>query len=145
MAINTTAGSEFRISAGVPASLDATGYGALTYTLVGECTDMGEVGREYNIVNHNPISDRKTKKLKGSYNPGDITLQYARDYSDAGQILLKAASESDATYTIKIITQSGKFLYFRALVTSFKTNMGGVDQVLGGTAVLTLQENVLEV
>lgn len=145
MTVMTTAGSQFKISASLPATYDAAGYNALTYTLVGEVTDMGEVGREYNIVNHNPISNRKTQKIKGSYNPGDITLQYGRDYTDAGQTLLAAAAASDNAYSVQITLQNGKKLYFTALMTSFKTNMGGVDQITGGTANLTLQTDVVEV
>ena len=79
MSVMTTAGSPFTISAGVPATLDAAGYNALTYTVVAEVTDIGEVGREYNLVNHSPIADRKIQKLKGSYNPGSISLQFGRD------------------------------------------------------------------
>lgn len=145
MTVMTTAGSQFKISASLPATYDATGYNALTYTLVGEVTDMGEVGREYNIVNHTPISNRKVQKIKGSYDPGSITLQYARDYSDAGQSLLATAVASDNAYSVQITLQNGKKLYFTALMTSFKTSMGGVDQVTAGSCVLTLQQDVLEV
>lgn len=145
MSVMTTAGSEFKISASLPATYDATGYNALTYTLVGEVTDLGEVGREYAVVNHNPISNRKTQKIKGSYNPGDLNLQFGRDFTDAGQTLLTAAVASDNAYSVQITLQNGKKLYFTVLVTSFKTSMGGVDQITAATAALTLQTDVLEV
>ncbi len=145
MAVQTTAGSTFAISAGAPATLDASGYNALTYTVVGEVTDIGEVGREYNLVNHNPIASRKTQKLKGSYDPGTINLQFGRDFADAGQTLMRTASLDDNTYSVRITLQNGKKLYFRALVTTFKTNLGNVDSITGGTADLSLMEDVLEV
>ncbi len=145
MAVQTTAGSTFAISASLPATLDAAGYNALTYTVVGEVTDIGEVGREYNLVNHNPVATRKTQKLKGSYDPGTINLQFGRDFTDAGQALMFTASRSDATYSVRITLQNGKKLYFQALVTTFKTTMGGVDSITGGTSDLSLMEDVLEV
>lgn len=145
MAIQTTAGATFKLSAGVPATFDAAGFAALTYTLIGEVTDMGGVGKTYNIVNHNPISNRRTRKLKGSYDPGDITLQYARDFADAGQDLLYAASNSDSPYAVEITLQDGSKMYFTALVASYKTTMGSVDQIVAGEALLTLQTDVIEV
>ena len=145
MSVMTTAGSTFAISASLPSTLDAAGYNALTYTNVAEVTDIGEVGREYNLVNHSPIANRKVQKLKGSYNPGSITLQFGRDFTDAGQSLMRTAMLSDASYAIRITLQNGKKLYFTGLVASFKTNMGGVDTITSGTAQVELQEDVLEV
>lgn len=145
MTVMTTAGSQFKLSAAAPATYDATGYNALTYTLVGEVTDMGEVGREYNVVNHNPISNRLTQKIKGSYNAGSITLQFGRDFSDAGQTLLFTASRSDSPYTFVIILQNGKKLYFTGLVTSFKNSVGSVDQITAASCVIELQTDVVEV
>ena len=145
MTVMTTAGSQFKLTAAAPATYDATGFNALTMTLVGEVTDLGEVGREYNVVNHNPISDRRTKKIKGSYNAGSIALQFGRDFADAGQQLLFAAVASDAEYSMVIILQNGKKLYFTGLVTSFKTSVGSVDQITAGTCQIELQGDVLEV
>lgn len=145
MTVMTTAGSTFKISASLPATYDATGYNALTYTAVGEVTDMGEVGREYNVVNHNPISARRTLKIKGSYNAGTISLQFGRDFTDAGQTLLTAAVASDNAYSVQITLQNGKKLYFTGLISSFKTSIGSVDQITAATANIELQTDVLEV
>ena len=121
------------------------GFNALTFTSVGEVTDMGEVGAEYSLVNHQPISARRVQKLKGSYDAGSITLQFGRDYTDAGQIALQTASSSDNPVAVRITLQNGKKLYFTALVTSFKTSMGGVDQVTAASALCELVGDVLEV
>lgn len=147
MTVMTTAGSQFRVTATAPATLDATGYNAIygSMSLVGEVTDMGEVGREYNVVNHNPISDRLTQKIKGSYNSGSISLQFGRDFSDAGQSLLFTASRSDARYSFVIVLQNGKRLYFTGMVTGFKNSVGSVDQITSATCTIELMTDVLEV
>jgi len=75
--VQTSAGSVIAISttATAPATYDATGLAALTYAAIGEVTNLGEYGRVYNLVTHNPLASRKTVKRKGSYNDG--TIDYA--------------------------------------------------------------------
>lgn len=141
----TTAGSSFAVSATLPGTYNAAGFNGLTYTVVGEVTDMGEVGAEYSLTNHQPIAARRVQKLKGSYDAGSITLQFGRDYTDAGQIALQTALSSDAAISVRITLQNGKKLYFTGLITSFKTNMGGVDQVTAASALVELVGDVLEV
>jgi len=145
MAVMTTAGSTFGVSATLPGTYNNSGFNALTFTAVGEVTDMGEVGAEYSLVNHQPISARRVQKLKGSYDAGSITLQFGRDYTDAGQIAMQTALSSDTAVAIRIVLQNGKKLYFSGLVTSFKTNIGGVDQVTAASALVELTGDVLEV
>lgn len=145
MSVMTTAGSTFGVSATLPATYNAVGFNALTYAAVGEVTDMGEVGSEYSLVNHSPISARRIQKLKGSYDAGAITLQYGRDYTDAGQSALATALGSDNSIAIRITLQNGKKLYFQGLVTSFTTAVGSVDNVTGGSCTIELTNDVLEV
>lgn len=145
MAVMTSAGSTFSASASLPATYDASGYNALTYTAVGEVTDMGEVGREYNIVNHVPLGNRRVQKLKGSYNSGSITLQFGRDFSDAGQVLLATARDSDSQFSFRMVLQNGKKIYFTGVVTSLKTNVGSVDNITGGSCQIELCTDTVEV
>lgn len=134
----TSAGTTLHISAGVPSTFDDTGYAALTYTAVGEVTDLGEFGREYNLVTHNPVGNRGTVKLKGSFNEGSMQVQLALDTDDAGQILAKTASRSDSNYAFKVTTQNGDKYYFQAKVMSFKVGVGGVDTVTSATMTLEI-------
>ena len=141
MTVRTSAGSTLKVSAGTPATFDGTGYAALTWTTVGEVTSIPEFGREYNLVTHSPINTRATVKLKGSYNEGQVSLSLGLDTDDAGQILLKTASGSDANYSFQVTTQNGDKYYFQAQVMSFKTNVGGVDDVTSATVMLEITSN----
>lgn len=137
MTVRSSAGSTIAITAAAPATFNAAGYTALTFTEIGEVTDLGEFGREYNLITHNPLKTRSTVKLKGSYNEGSITLGLALDTKDAGQVLAKAASQSDANYYFKLTTQNGDVYYFPAQVMSFKVNVSGVDAI--SSASITLE------
>lgn len=129
MSIESVAGTTLKISAGVPATFDSAGYSALTYTTVGEITDLGEFGRVYNVIKHNPIGTRGTSKRKGSYDEGALNLKLALDTDDAGQILCKTAAASDANYAVLITAQGGDKYYMQVQVTSFKTMFGSVDNM----------------
>lgn len=141
MAVRSSAGTTIHLSAGTPATFNAAGYTALTFTAIGEVTDLGEFGREYSLITHNPIGSRGTVKLKGSFNEGSITMQLGLDTDDAGQILAKTASQSDADYSFKITTQNGDDYFFQAKVMSFKVNVGSVDSVTSATIMLELTTN----
>lgn len=138
MTVFSSAGSTIAISTAKPATFDGTGYAALTFTAIGEVTDLGEFGREYNLITHNPIGNRGTVKKKGSFNEGSITLQLALDTDDAGQILAKTASTSDADHSFVITTQNGDKYYFQAQVMSFKTSIGAVDSITSASIMLEI-------
>lgn len=143
--VQTSAGTTIAISAALPATDDAMGYNALTWTAIGEVTDLGEFGREYATVTHTPVASRRTIKRKGSYNNGTMALQLALDRDDAGQVLVKTALASDANKAFRITYQDGSKDYFSAMVMSFKTNVGSVDQILSGSINLEINTDIIPV
>ena len=138
MTVATSAGTVLKISAGTPGTFNVAGYEALTWTTVGEVTDLGEFGREYALVTHNPVGSRGTRKYKGSYNEGAMTLQLGLDTDDAGQILAKAASLSDSDYSVSVTTQNGDVYYMQAKGMSWKVGVGSVDSITTATCVLEI-------
>ncbi len=138
MAVNTSAGTTIGISAATPATYDAAGFAALTFSIIGEITDLGEFGREYALVTHSPLGSRGTQKRKGSFNAGSITLQMALDNDDAGQVLLKTAANSDDLYSFEVTEQDGTVDYFQASVMSFRKGIGGVDSITSATSTLEI-------
>lgn len=145
MTVMTTAGSTISLSATLPATYDATGYNALTWTTVGEVTDLGEAGKTFNTVNHSPIGSRRMIKLKGLYNNGSLQIQFGRDFSDAGQTAFQAARDVDTPYAFRIVLQSGKKLYFTGLVMDFKYKMGSAETVTAGSSTIELVQDIIEV
>ncbi|WP_312593989.1 InlB B-repeat-containing protein [Comamonas terrigena] len=143
--VRTTAGSTLLVCPIVPNPYSAAGFRALDFTEVGEITDFGEFGREYNKVTHAPVKNRRAVKRKGSFDEGSVTLPMARDSSDAGQKLLDAAALSDASYSYCIRLQDGTRFFFTAQCMSFKTNLGGVDSITGKSAQLEIDNDILEV
>jgi hypothetical protein len=135
----TSAGSTLGISATLPGSFDATGFNAVTHTLIGEIVSIdGDIGRVYNGVTHNPLASRATVKKKGSYNSGSATIQLAIDNDDAGQVIAKAALNSDANYSFKLTLQNGDIIYFQGMVMSFPISVGGVDAITSGTITVEI-------
>jgi hypothetical protein len=141
----TSAGTTVAISASLPATYDAAGFGALTFTTIGEITDAGEYGKEYNLVTHNPLADRKTYKRKGSYNNGSMTLQMGRVPDDAGQVLLLSAQDSDNSYSFEVTLQDGTINYFTGQVMSYRTSIGSVDQITSASVTVEVDSDIVEV
>jgi selenophosphate synthase len=124
-------GSQIFLSAGVPATIDAAGFGALSYTEVKEVTDIGMIGPESAVITHQPVSENTTYKLKAGRNNGSLDLKGARAPTDPGQALLIAAENSTAPYAIKVKLQNGTFLYSQVLIMSYKTHIGNQGQITG--------------
>ena len=146
MTVRTSAGTTLRISASAPATFDESGYNTLftaspAPALIGEITDLGEFGREFALVTHNPVGSRGTQKFKGSFNEGTMTMSLGLDTDDAGQILAKAASLSDNDYSFMVTTQNSDRYFFQAKVMSWKVGVGGVDQITTATVTLELTTN----
>lgn len=139
MSFSVTAGSLFKISAGVPATFNQAGYEALTFTTVGEVRDLPNgFGASWNVANHGPAALRGTQKKKTSRNPGAFTLMVALDTDDAGQILCKAARDSaTALYAVCITTPNGDDYYCQVLVTNFAVSLG--NQSADQTATISCE------
>lgn len=142
----TVAGTTVSISAALPATYDAAGFAALSYTAIGEITDIGNFGKDYTLVTHNSLSDRKTYKFKASYNQGSLALKLARATlanTDAGQTLAITASGSDASYSFKIENQDLSNDFFTGKVMSFMVNIGSVNSILGAECKVELDSDVV--
>ena len=141
----TSAGTTLSISAAAPAAYTAAGFLALLWTEIGEVSDLGEFGRQYNLVTFNTLGNRRTVKRKGSFNDGTIAAQMARVPDDAGQTILTTAVDSDSSYAIKVVLQDGTIFYTTAQIMSYTTNVGNVDQITSATVNLEIDNDIIEV
>jgi len=134
--VQTLVETTISVSASLPATYDAAGYGALTFTAVGQVTDWTAGGQVYNVVTSNPIAQRSTDKYKGTFNNGTDSITVNRDDDDAGQVIILAALTDDADYAFEVTYQDSTIDYFTGKVVSFDTVAGGADSIVQKTIQL---------
>lgn len=130
----TFANSVIAISAGVPATYDESGFDALTFTDIGEVINVGSRGRTYTDVAYKSLKERGTLHRKGSYDEPETPIEIGQDRDDAGQVIIKTASDSDDLFAFRITYSNGEKDYFQGLVFSYVTNGGGSDDMRLATA-----------
>lgn len=145
--VHTAAGSKLYIG----------GTGALeseaAWVEVGEIVDFGEFGKQYNLVTHNPIGDRKTYKFKGSYNEGNLAMQLGQDPTDAGQEDLLDALATDFEYNFKVELNdapdvsgaTNTIKTFKGKVMSYTTAIGSVDSIVGSACTIEISGEITTV
>ena len=146
----TSAGTKLSVSAATPATFDEAGYEALTFTEVGEITDMGEFGRVYADITHKPINTRQTFHFKGGYDDGGLALTLGFAPGDSGQALLLGFLDSDENLSVKLEFNdnpggtNNTIYYFPAKVMSAPKQIGNVDSITGATINLMINGDIVE-
>lgn len=146
MGYTTAAGTTLAISAASPATFDAAGYAALTYTEVGAVSNIGSFGASFAKVEFQPLKGGKLK-LKGSVDYGTLSPTIALDSSDAGQTLLRTAA-NDTTqkfYSLKLTLQDGTVAYSQFTCLGLPRSVGDADSVNTANPSLELQRPIVEV
>lgn len=109
-------GTTLGVSASAPATYDASGYGALTFTTVGGVSSIGEFGASFEQVTHVDLDDGETQKDYGTKNAGDPSVVYRIIPSDAGQGILETAEGALNKISIKVTRPNGLIQYAQAIV-----------------------------
>lgn len=127
--VATSSGTTLAISASLPATYDAGGYAAttITYTLVGEIENFGNHGVNAAVTEFTPVASAVVAKMKGSKNYGTLALSVGSIPSNAGQVIVKAASESNNHYSVKMTYPDNEIHYLDVIVSKFEYQDGSVD------------------
>lgn len=108
--------------------LDQSGYEALTWVEIKGIGSLGERGKMTNVLTYPTWDNTVTQKAKGLTDAGSPELELARLPTDAGQVLLRAASAvgNNNNYAFKevradgAVGASGTIIYNRGLVVGLK-------------------------
>ena len=119
MALTEGIGGFLSVSAATPATFDASGYAALTWTEVGEASEVPEFGAAYSAVTFTPLKTGIVNKFHGELNYGSITIPLGYDSSDAGQAILLAALASKDEIGFRETRSDGTIRYIMGKVMSF--------------------------
>lgn len=127
--VQSLAGTTLAISAAIPATYDGTAYAALTYTPIGEIENHGTHGMTAVITEFTPVDTAVVTKVKGSKNYGTKTMTLGSVPSQAGQVLLDEAAESNNHYSVKMTYPSGAIHFLDVLVAKAEYIDGAVNDV----------------
>ena len=119
MALTEGIGGFLSVSAATPETFDAAGYAALSWTDVGEASEVPEFGATYSAVTFTPLKTGVVNKFHGELNYGSITIPLGYDSADAGQIILLAALASKDEISFRETRSDGTIRYIMGKVMSF--------------------------
>lgn len=146
MTSQTAAGSSLAISAASPASLDATGYGALSFIEIGQVEKIGAFGPTFAKVEFQPLKGKK-QKYKGSGDSGAIQPSLALDPADAGQTLLQTSADdpSQKLYSFRVTYQDGSKRFFGGRNFGMPESADGADSMLMATPTIEICTDIVKV
>ena len=133
MGVQESIGTILRVSASLPANYNAAGFGALTYSAVGEITAIPQSGGKASVVGHTPLATGIRNKFHGEIDYGSLAVPLAFDENDAGQDILAAAFVSRAALSFEIEYPDGAIDYYTGKVFSEIMRGAAVSGVISGT------------
>ncbi|MBD8677926.1 hypothetical protein [Sphingomonas sp. CFBP 13720] len=144
MGSTTAAGTALAITAAKPATRDAAGYGALTFTEIGGIEKIGTIGASFAKVEFQPLKGPKVKH-KGSVDYGSLAPTLAHDDADAGQNLLRASAASNAEYTFMVTLPDGAIRYFEGRTFGYPEAIEGADTIVMATPTVEINTEIVKV
>lgn len=82
-----------------PTDLTQEQFEALTWVQVGKVGNVGDFGRQTNIVSYTTLDTEYQQKSKGISNAGDPVIECSRSYNDAGQVIMRTAGAPTSRYS----------------------------------------------
>lgn len=151
--VQSAAGTLLAISATRPVTFDAAGYADtdITWQTVGEVENYGEHGVQAQVIEFTAVNDAVVQKLKGSKNYGTMNLVVGHVPSDAGQVILAAAAESQNRYSARLTYPLGdgevtpEIHYLDVLVASRNITDGSANDVRKAAVALAICRKPIEV
>jgi hypothetical protein len=119
MAAISYIGGTVAVSVATPGTVDASGFGALTYTVVGNMISFGETGDEAADISI-PLLSGRTLHVNGAKDGGSRKFAYQYELSDAGQVLIRANTNNNTDVSVKITDPDGKIEYFYGRIANLK-------------------------
>lgn len=120
---DTFSGLTVGVTTSQPATYDAAGFVALTYTSITGVISPGNFSANYTPVDTAVLEERATVRAKGTRNAVDFTLQVLLNLADAGQQILLAGAdgaEVDTNHSFVFTFSNGDIYNFQALIGSFE-------------------------
>ena len=133
--ISTAAGTSFAVSAALPATYDAAGYEALTWSIAYGAESVPELGSSRSTITFSDMATASLLKARGQEDPGSMDIPFAQVAADAGQAIIKAAYDATLNspaedIAIRVMDAEGNATYVAGKVTKWAREWGGNESFI---------------
>lgn len=138
-------GSTLAVSTVLPASYDASGFAALTFTQIRGVRTVGDIGKQWRTAERNVAGAQRVDTVRaGGYASGSLQLELVR-ITDAGQDALRAAIDATVSYSYRLTQPDGKTLYFSAAAISRQHGGFTAGSIADTKMTLSLDSDIVEI
>ena len=120
-------GVVFSVSITAPATQDAAGFAALTYTKVAALLSFPSFGGVAGVISNTPLETGKECKSQGAINWGSIPLNGLYTEEDPGHLIMlsgfSGANQGD-DLSYELVYPNGAIRYLRGFVSTYTENPG---------------------
>lgn len=144
--VMTSTGVKLYVSAALPATYDAAGYGALTWTEVTNVTTIPAYGPTAAVVTHQPLSTGVDEKYGGFINYGSVAVEAAFVADDAGQGILRTnALQPNTQIAVRVEYPGNQDDYTVGKCFSGTKNPGSANSMVGSSMTIEFNKPIVEV
>jgi hypothetical protein len=129
----TSTNAKVYLSLGEPATVDAAGFAAKTYTEVKGVTTIPTFGATTEVVPINPLADGFTSKSKGFTNYGSQSFEAGFIEGDAGQALVEQGADGVnkfSNHSMKIEYSNGAVRYYVCQIFGYNETVGAANSTI---------------
>lgn len=146
----TSTGVTIAAVLGAPATFDQAGFEALTFTTIGQVSNIPAFGPTVQVVESNPLATGITEKFVGFVNYGSVALEADYDDTDAGQALVTSAVDTgDASFgqdfSFELTYSTGAKRYWVGKFFSATENPGSANSMVSTSMNVEINTPVLKV
>jgi hypothetical protein len=148
MAKMTSTECSYALSLGEPATYDAAGCAAKTFTPVPDVFSIGAYGPSYSEVEAMPLATGIVETEKGFGRSGAIDVEMYLNSTDAGQILISSGVSGInrfTRFTHRITYQDGSVDYSVGKLFTADKNIGAADNIVSRTVRVVFDKFPIEV
>jgi hypothetical protein len=143
MAASSFSGTVVAVSANVPGTFDAAGFGALSYTVVDAVISWAEVGDDHPDIAV-PLLAR-TRHVSGPPDGGSRAFSYQFEAADPGQNILRTNNGSNTDISFKITLPGGAIRYYSGRVANMKMSEINNNSFIGEAGEVRVNSAVIRV
>ncbi len=120
MALQQSVGIALAVSTTLPAADTEEAYNSITFTPVGELSEVPDLTGEYDIASFDNLTTGQETKFADINRAGDGEIKLGFNLDDAGQTILETAAADGDSLSLEFTLKDDTKYYRKAIIKSFK-------------------------